>query len=199
MASQLVIAVPAPDPTAASNWRLQLERARSSLAGLQAAAPAAREEVEGAAERLAADAAALEASEAAAGAELGGLREQHRAALAAVATLQQEWDSRREYVGQLEAELVFLNKVWTTGLATPALASCTADLSPAPAPSPLLSPSQELEERQREVAEQGDSMSDTRPVARLAEACAALRAEIAQMKVRRGVLQAALLGAAART
>lgn len=48
------------------------------------------------------------------------------------------------------------------------------------------------------MAEQGDSMSDTRPVARLAVACAKLRGELAQMEVRRGVLQAALLSMAAR-
>lgn len=57
---------------------------------------------------------------------------------------------------------------------------------------------QELEERQREVAAQGESMSDTRPVARLAAACEQLRGELARMEVRRGVLQAALISAAAR-
>lgn len=36
-------------------------------------------------------------------------------------------------------------------------------------------------------------MSDTRPVARLGTACAALRGELAQMELRCGVLQAALL------
>ena len=39
-------------------------------------------------------------------------------------------------------------------------------------------------------------MSDTRPVARLAAACEALRGELAQMELRRGVLQAALLSTA---
>lgn len=52
---------------------------------------------------------------------------------------------------------------------------------------------QDLEERQRELAEQGESMSDTRPVARLAAACQALRGELAQMELRCGVLQATLL------
>lgn len=59
-------------------------------------------------------------------------------------------------------------------------------------------PRQELEERQREVAAQGESMADTRPVARLAAACEQLRSELARMEVRRGVLQAALLSAAGR-
>ncbi|EFN55127.1 hypothetical protein CHLNCDRAFT_134182 [Chlorella variabilis] len=51
----------------------------------------------------------------------------------------------------------------------------------------------ELEERQREMAEQGNSMSDKRPVARLAEACSQLRTELLQMEVRTGILQAMLL------
>ncbi|KAI7845673.1 hypothetical protein COHA_000787 [Chlorella ohadii] len=54
----------------------------------------------------------------------------------------------------------------------------------------------DLEERQRELAEQGESMSDTRPVARLAAACQALRGELAQMQLRCGVLQATLLSPA---
>lgn len=41
-------------------------------------------------------------------------------------------------------------------------------------------------------------MSDTRPVAHLAAACAQLKGELAQMEVRQGVLQAALLGSLAR-
>jgi hypothetical protein len=54
-------------------------------------------------------------------------------------------------------------------------------------------PAQELEERQRDMAEQGSSMSDRRPVERLAAACAQLHAELRQMDVRTGVLQAMLL------
>lgn len=61
-----------------------------------------------------------------------------------------------------------------------------------------LPPLQELEERQREVAEQGDSMSDNRPVARLAQACSALREELRAMDVRTGVLQHLLLQTMAR-
>ena len=58
---------------------------------------------------------------------------------------------------------------------------------------------QDLEERQRELAEQGESMSDTRPVARLAAACQELRGELAQMELRCGVLQATLLSPANAT
>ena len=59
-------------------------------------------------------------------------------------------------------------------------------------------PVQELEERQREMAQHGDSMSDNRPVARLAQACAALREELRAMDVRTGVLQHLLLQTMAR-
>lgn len=55
---------------------------------------------------------------------------------------------------------------------------------------------QELEERQREAAEAGDSLSDMRPVARLTKACAQLRQELLAMDVRTGVLQTAVLRAA---
>lgn len=111
VAAQLVIAVPAGGPSLASTWRPQLERALASLASLQATRTAARDEVQASAAQLAADAEALAATEAAAGAALAGLREQHKAALAQVATLQQEAASRQEYVGQLQEELAFLNKV----------------------------------------------------------------------------------------
>ncbi|KAL4858744.1 Intraflagellar transport protein 57 [Chlorella vulgaris] len=51
----------------------------------------------------------------------------------------------------------------------------------------------ELEERQQDMTEQGNTMSDKRPVQRLAAACTELRAELLQMEVRTGVLQAMLL------
>ncbi|KAL4428088.1 hypothetical protein ABPG75_002177 [Micractinium tetrahymenae] len=54
----------------------------------------------------------------------------------------------------------------------------------------------ELEERQREAAQAGDTLSDTRPVARLTQACAQLRQELLAMDVRTGVLQTAVLRAA---
>lgn len=43
------------------------------------------------------------------------------------------------------------------------------------------------------MTEQGNTMSDKRPVQRLAAACTELRAELLQMEVRTGVLQAMLL------
>lgn len=69
---------------------------------------------------------------------------------------------------------------------------CQAVACPSP-PTRWLRHVQELEERQREMAEQGNSMSDKRPVARLAEACSQLRTELLQMEVRTGILQAMLL------
>ena len=48
---------------------------------------------------------------------------------------------------------------------------------------------QEMEERRRQLEEQGDSLSSAKPVAHLRAAVEALRTELGQMDVRVGVLQ----------
>lgn len=225
MAPQLIITLPSDAGTAPADWRPQLERARAALEALQTAGPAAQAEVAAARAGLAAGAEQLAAAEVEASAQLAPLREEHRAATAAVAVLQQEEAGRREYVAQLEGELAYLNKaggrgctstvgcrrvrckvgcwgwpihhavIWPTPQAAACLYLLTSNAA-LPLHHPCCVGGQELEERQAEVAQQGDSMSDTRPVARLAAACTQLQRELAEMEVRQGVLQAMLLGAA---
>jgi hypothetical protein len=54
---------------------------------------------------------------------------------------------------------------------------------------PCPAPPQEMEERRRQLEEQGDSMASIKPVAQLRAAVEALRAELVQMDVRAGLLQ----------
>lgn len=115
-AAQLVISVPTDtgaSTAAPASWRPQLDHALAALGSLQAAALGVRAAVEGSASQLAARAERLAMAKEAADAQLAGLQAAHRAALAAVATLREEAEGRREYVAQLEQELAFLNKVWS--------------------------------------------------------------------------------------
>lgn len=52
---------------------------------------------------------------------------------------------------------------------------------------------QEMEERRRQLEEEGNNLSSAKPVARLRAAVSALKQELLQMDVRTGVLQHLLL------
>ncbi|GAB4823227.1 hypothetical protein N2152v2_010273 [Parachlorella kessleri] len=167
-------------------WRSDLERARASLQAVSSTTAEARVALEDVGQGLATKLQQLGRVEAAANRELQGSREASSELERQLTVLRQEHDSKKEYVAELQKELVFLNGVTTVAGDLEEQAAAVLTL---PAKSITADPLKEMEERRRQLEEQGDSLSSAKPVAHLRAAVEALRAELGQMDVRVGVLQ----------